>query len=253
MRSSCGPEPTRNAQCPRLNAQCTTRVDRRAAAAPAGSPGEHAVDGRSGQLACVGVDHGADAAVRRRRSATTTSSPPTRSSRSTGRRSTRESDRMQLVDIGRTEEGRDAVDGGDLGAREPGAARSLPGHLPPARARRGAERRAGARARGGGQGGRLDRRRPARQRGARRAAADRNWSISWSADPTPRRCASCATSSSWRCTPTPTGTSWWRTGTCASVIRCGGRSPVCRARIRSTSATTTTATSTCRVRPRRST
>ena len=63
-------------------------------------------------------DHHAAAAVRRERSATTTSSPPTRSSRSYWKKLDRESDRMQLVDIGRTEEGRDAVDGDHLGAGE---------------------------------------------------------------------------------------------------------------------------------------
>ena len=45
---------------------------------------------------------------------------------------------------------------------------------PPARARRRAHRRAGAAARARRQDGRLDRRRPARDRSARRAAADRD-------------------------------------------------------------------------------
>ena len=67
-----------------------------------------------------------------------------------------------------------AADGDHHLAREPQEARALQGDRAQAGARRRAHRRAGARAGEGRQGGRLDRRRTARHRGARRAAADRD-------------------------------------------------------------------------------
>ena len=67
-----------------------------------------------------------------------------------------------------------AADGDHHLSREPQEARPLQGDLAPARAGRGPDRRAGARAREGRQGRRLVRRRPARDRGARRAPADRD-------------------------------------------------------------------------------
>ena len=65
------------------------------------------------------------------------------------------------------------------------------------------------------QGRRLDRRRPARDRGARRAAADRDGLPARQPRPTPRRCASSTTWSSWPSTRTRTAWSWCRAGTCA--------------------------------------
>jgi hypothetical protein len=57
-------------------------------------------------------------------------------------------------------------------------------------------------------------------------------------------------SSSSPCTPTPTAWSWSTAGTCASRSPSAARRRACRASTRSTSATTTTATSTCRRSPR---
>ena len=128
-----------------------------------------------------------------RTSATTTSSPRIHSSRPTGRRSRSESDRLRLVDIGRTEEGRTQWMAIVSRPRTLQRLDRYQRHLAPAGARRRPERRSGPRAGRRGQGGRLDRRRAARQRGARRAATDRDWSISWSAVPTMRRVASCTT------------------------------------------------------------
>ena len=67
-----------------------------------------------------------------------------------------------------------AADGHHHLPREPQEARALQGDLPQAGDRRGADRRAGARAREGRQGRRLDRRRAARHRSPRRASADRD-------------------------------------------------------------------------------
>ena len=86
----------------------------------------------------------------------------------------KESDRMKVVEIGKTAEGPAAADGDHHVAGELQEARSLQGDLAPARHGRGPDRRAGARARQGRQRGRLVRRRPARHRSARRAPADRD-------------------------------------------------------------------------------
>ena len=91
-------------------------------------------------------------------------------------------------------------------------------HLAAARARRRADRRPGARAGEGRQGGRLDRRRPARHRDARRAAARRRWSTRWSAATTRRRGGSSTTASSCSSTPIRTATTWSPTGTCATQV-----------------------------------
>ena len=88
---------------------------------------------------------------------------------------------MVLHDMGKTAEGRTAVDGDRDLAGEPPEAGALQGDLAAAGAGGGADRRPGARAREGRQGGRLDRRRPARDRDARRAAARPRWSTRWSA------------------------------------------------------------------------
>ena len=69
--------------------------------------------------------------------------------------------------------GSHAVDGRGERAREPGAPGSLPRNRATARRCRRGERRRRACPGAGRQGRRLDRRRPPRQRGARRAAADR--------------------------------------------------------------------------------
>ena len=98
---------------------------------------------------------------------------------------------MKVVEIGKTAEGRPQLHGDHHVARELKKLDHYQGDRPAAGARRGADRRAGARARARRQGGRLDRRRAARDRGARRAAADRDRSTSWSAATIPRRCGSC--------------------------------------------------------------
>ena len=85
------------------------------------------------------------------------------------------------------------ADGDHHGARELQEARSLQGDLAPPVAGRRAHRRPGARAREGRQGGDLDRRRPARHRGARRAAADRDDLPVREQDRRRDACASCAT------------------------------------------------------------
>ncbi len=86
----------------------------------------------------------------------------------------KESDRMVVQSIGRTAEGRDAVDGHHQRAGELRQARSLPRDRAPPRPCRRADGRHRTRARQGRQGRHLDRRRPARHRGARRAAAARD-------------------------------------------------------------------------------
>ena len=135
----------------------------------------------------------------------------------------RESDRMKVVDIGKTEEGRPQLMADRHLAGEPQEARPLQGDRAAPGAGRGPDRRPGARARGGRQGGRLDRRRPARHRSARRAAADRDGLPAGQPHrrrdaPHPRRRrSSCA------CTPIPTAWTWSPTGTCARRTRRSGR------------------------------
>ena len=179
-------------------------------------------------------------------SATTTSSPTTRSSSRTGRSCDAESDRMH----GR----RDRQDG-----RRPAAAawrssrrrRTTRSSTATRRSPRGSRYAegltddAGARAGEGGQGGRLDRRRPARHRSARRAAADRDGLPAGHARPTRRRCAS-SNDVIILCVHANPGRhgAGRRTGTCASRTRRSDRPTACRGSTRSTSATTTTATST---------
>ena len=83
------------------------------------------------------------------------------------------SDRMQVVSLGQTSEGRDQIMG-IVSAPEnltPGEPRQVPGHRQPARPRARADGRPGARPRQAGQGDRLDRLRHPLDRG--RAAADR--------------------------------------------------------------------------------
>ena len=86
----------------------------------------------------------------------------------------KESDRMKVVEIGKTAEGRPQL---MAIITSPENFKKLERYKEISRApraRRRPDRRAGARAREGRQGGRLDRRRPARDRSARRAAADRD-------------------------------------------------------------------------------
>ena len=131
----------------------------------------------------------------------------------------KESDRMKVVEIGKTAEGPAAADGDHHLAREPQEARSLQGDLARLAHGRRADRRAGARAGAGRQGRRLDRRRAARDRSARRAAADRD---GLSAGQPHRSRDDCASSTIWSsspCTPTRTAWSWCRAGTCASRSR----------------------------------
>ena len=80
---------------------------------------------------------------------------------------------MTVVEIGKTAEGRSRIHRDRHLTREPQAARAVQGHQPAAGARRRCDRRPGAAARPRRQGRRLDRRRPARHRGARSAAAHR--------------------------------------------------------------------------------
>ena len=129
-------------------------------------------------------------------------------------------------------------------AGEPAEAAADQGGEPPAGARREPDRRAGARARARRQDRGLDRRRPARDRSARRAAADRDDLPPEHASPIRKRCASSTTSSSSARWSTRTAWSWCRTGTCARRTRSSGRPTAFRGSTRSTSATTTTATST---------
>ena len=86
----------------------------------------------------------------------------------------KESNRMQVFEIGKTEEGRPHL-AAIITAPENFAKldryKQISQQLHHAR---GDHRRAGARARQGRQGGRLDRRRPARDRSRRRASADRD-------------------------------------------------------------------------------
>ena len=91
------------------------------------------------------------------------------------RRLDEQSDRMSLVDIGKTAEGRIAVDGDHHLAGEPSQAGAAEDDRPPTRPGRGRDDRgggAGPRRRGQGRG--VDRRRSARQRDARRPAVDRD-------------------------------------------------------------------------------
>ena len=99
----------------------------------------------------------------------------------------KESNRMQVVEIGKTRGGAAAAGRDHHRAGELRQARSLQADRAAAAPRPRHQRRAGARAGEGRQGGRLDRRRPARDRSRRRAPADRDRRISWSAAPTTRR------------------------------------------------------------------
>ena len=83
-----------------------------------------------------------------------------------------ESDRMTRAEHRQDRRRPRSADGDHHGAGELQEPQALSGHLPPAVARRRPHRRSGARAGEGRQGGGLDRRRPARHRGPRRAAAD---------------------------------------------------------------------------------
>ena len=86
----------------------------------------------------------------------------------------RESNRMKVVEIGKTSEGRPqlmAIISSPENLKKLDAYKDDRG---PPRARGRTHRRSGPPAREGRQGGRLDRRRPARDRGARRASADRD-------------------------------------------------------------------------------
>ena len=86
----------------------------------------------------------------------------------------KESDRMTVAVDRQDRRGARSADGDRDVAREPSEPRQVQGHLAAAGPRRGAHRRAGARAREGRQSHRLDRRRPACQRDARRPAARRD-------------------------------------------------------------------------------
>ena len=86
----------------------------------------------------------------------------------------RESDRMTVVEIGKTAEGRPEYTAIITSPENHKKLAQYKEIEPPAGARRRPDRRSGASAREGRQGGRLDRRRPARHRSARRAAADRD-------------------------------------------------------------------------------
>ena len=165
-----------------------------------------------------------------------------------------ESDRMVAARHRQDRRGADAVDGDRHLAGEPQEARALQGDLAAPRARRGADRRTGARAREGRQGGRLDRRRPARHRDARRAAARRDGLP----DGQPQRrgdaCGSSTTCIILFVHANPDGNDlvadWYmrNAGSEAADAR-----TACRGSTRSTSATTTTATSSRRRRRRRRT
>ena len=161
-----------------------------------------------------------------------------------------ESDRMTLAVDRQDRRGARSADGDRHVAGEPPEPREVPGHLAPARARRGAHRRAGARAREGRQGHRLDRRRPARQRDARRPAARRDGLPDGQphrrrddADPGrrdhPVRARQPGRQRSGR-----------RLVHAQSRTRRNDRPAACRGCTRSTSATTTTATSSPRRSPR---
>ena len=164
-----------------------------------------------------------------------------------------ESDRMKLVDIGKTAEGPPAADGDRHRAREPQEAGALQGDRAPAGAGRGPHRRRGAGARGGRQGGRLDRRRPARHRSARRPAADGDALP----DGQPHRRGDAALPARRHHPVRPRQPGRPRPGRRLVHARAGRReahaTQRCRGSTRSTSATTTTATSTCRRSPRRRT
>ena len=156
--------------------------------------------------------------------------------------------------IGKTAEGRDQLMAIVTLARELQEARSLQGDLAAARARRRAHRRSGARAREGRQGGRLDRRRPARDRSARRAAADRDGLSA--GQPQRRRDAAHS------CNDVIilfVARQSRRHGARRRLVHARAGSEAahadrrCRGSTRSTSATTTTATSTCRPSRRRRT
>ena len=99
----------------------------------------------------------------------------------------KESDRMTVVDIGKTAEGRPECTAIITSPENHKKLAQVQGDQPPAGARRGAHRRSGAAARARRQDGRLDRRRPSRDRGARRAAAHRNDLSAQHRAPMPRR------------------------------------------------------------------
>ena len=108
------------------------------------------------------------------------------------------------------------ADGDHHRARELQEAGPLQGDRAPAGAGRRTHRRPGARARRGRQGGGLDRRRPARHRGAGRAAADGDSSTRWPAGTTTETHADPARRDhARRRTRTRTAWSWCPTGTCA--------------------------------------
>ena len=86
----------------------------------------------------------------------------------------KESARMQVVEIGKTEEGRPHLAAIITAPENFKQARSLQADLAAAAPRPRHRRGAGARAGEGGEGGRLGRRRPARDRSRRRASADRD-------------------------------------------------------------------------------
>ena len=219
---------------------------------PVGDRSPRAASRRRGARAqAQPAHHHAAASSSATTSATTTSSPTTSRSPPTGRSSRSESDRI-VVQIDRQDRRGPRRSSWRSSRRRrttriSRATRTSPRRLAHAE---GLTDDAGARAREGGQGRRLDRRRAARHRDARRAAARRDGLPD--GEPHRRRddADSRTTSSSCSCTRIRTATISSPTGTCAIPIRSSARSTACRGSTRSTSATTTTATSSRRRRPR---
>ena len=85
-----------------------------------------------------------------------------------------ESDRIKVVEIGTTAEGRPSARGDRHGAGQPRPAGPTQGHLPPSGPGRGRRRRRGPSPRGRGESGRLDRRRHPRDRDPVPASPDRD-------------------------------------------------------------------------------
>ena len=159
------------------------------------------------------------------------------------RSSISESDRMTVVEIGKTAEGRPEYTAIITSPENHGSWRRSRRATAGWRSPR-ADRRPGTSAGGGRQDGRLDRRRPARDRGAGRAAADRD---DLSAEQ-PNRCRDLRILNDdiMLCTLiNPDGmelvSNWYMREPDEKTAIDGG---ICRASTRSTSATTTTATST---------
>ena len=172
--------------------------------------------------------------------------------RATSSGSTRRPTGCRLDVGGQVHRGQRDARRGHLVRGEPRAARSLPRHRAAAGARPRRQRRRGARAGARGQGGRLDRQRPARERGRDGAARDR-------ARATASRPTTVAEMQAIRdnvilvLLPTHQPGRHEHGRRLVPPQRCARRTRTarCRGCTRSTSATTTTATATCRRRRRR--